>query len=64
MDPVIDNGENIQQTDIRAMELLGWNTSGNASAGAWKGITLTQYANDRNVALVNELEPAYTGTTG
>ncbi len=46
------------------MELIGWNTSNNSSAGAWKGITLTQYTNDRNVALVNELEPSYTGTTG
>ncbi|HVU85765.1 MAG TPA: NF038122 family metalloprotease [Pirellulales bacterium] len=64
MDPVILNGEHIQQTDIRAMELLGWNTSSTAGAGAWQGITLTQYANDRNVALVNELEPSYTGSTG
>ncbi|HEY4309260.1 MAG TPA: NF038122 family metalloprotease [Pirellulales bacterium] len=64
MDPVEVDGEHIQQTDIRAMELIGWNTSNIASSGAWQGITLTQYANDRNVAAVNELEPSYTGSTG
>ena len=43
------------------MELFGWNTVGTSGAGTWKGITLTQYSNDRNVAVVNELEPSYTG---
>lgn len=64
MDPVIFNGGNITQADIRAMEVMGWNTSNVAASGAWKGLTLTQYANDRNVALVNELENSYTGSTG
>ena len=36
-------------------------TRGGATAGQWKGITLDQYSNDRNVATVNEAEPPNTG---
>ncbi|HEX5443508.1 MAG TPA: DUF4214 domain-containing protein [Pirellulales bacterium] len=32
--------------------------------GQWKGITLDQYSNDRNVAVVNETESANTGGAG
>ena len=33
------------------------------STANWQGITLTQYSNDRNVPVVNELESSYTGGT-
>ncbi len=32
-----------------------------SSTGAWQGITLGQYSNDNNVAVVNEAAPAYSG---
>ena len=39
------------------------NTGGDGTPdpGAWQGITIDQYANARNVAIYNEIEPAYTG---
>ena len=38
--------------------------TGSSSSTTWQGLTLTQYSNDRNVAVVNELEPSYTGSSG
>ena len=64
MDEFNFSGGSITAADTRAMEVLGWNTVGTSGAGTWKGITLTQYSNDRNVAVVNELESSYTGSTG
>ncbi len=39
-------------------------TAAGAQSGAWQGITLDQYSNDRNVAVVNEAESANTGGAG
>ncbi|NLS92909.1 MAG: S8 family serine peptidase, partial [Planctomycetaceae bacterium] len=38
--------------------------NGNPVAGNWNGITIAEYANARNVAFHNEIEPSYTGGTG
>lgn len=62
MDPIVVANGVITQADTRAMDLIGWNAVNRGAPGDWNGINLTQYSNDRNVAVINELEPANTGT--
>ncbi len=49
---------------ITGLPLFDTNNNGNATTpqpGDWNSITLDQYSNDRNVAIVLETEPAYIG---
>ncbi|MFK7735351.1 MAG: hypothetical protein AB8B50_04935, partial [Pirellulaceae bacterium] len=40
------------------------NTGGSASAGDWRGLTLAEFSNDRNVGIGTELEPAQSTGAG
>jgi VCBS repeat-containing protein len=51
--------------DLRGQPQGDTNNNGlsGGSPGQWRSIRLEQYSNDRNVAIVLEKEPAYTGLT-
>jgi hypothetical protein len=51
----------LQQSDKRAMDLIGWDVVNRGAPGDWRGIKLDQNSNDRNVDTVIEFESPYTG---
>ncbi|MCA9218425.1 MAG: NF038122 family metalloprotease, partial [Planctomycetales bacterium] len=60
MNPTGDAGreENTYEADRIAFDLIGFDVVGDGIPGDWRGITLEQYSNDRNVAVVTEFESA------
>ncbi len=48
--------ENLSEQDRIAFDLIGWDVVGDGVPGDWRGITLEQNSNDRNVVLATELE--------
>ncbi|MBL9125013.1 MAG: NF038122 family metalloprotease, partial [Planctomycetaceae bacterium] len=61
MDPTVVAYGTITSADSRALGLMGWDVVRRGSPGDWAGIVISQYSNDRNVDITNELEPGYTG---
>ena len=57
MDPagMIGEGE-IKYADLTILDYIGWDIVGDPIPGDWRGITLEQYSNDRNLDVVIELE--------
>ena len=47
---------NISWLDRVAFDLIGWDIVGGGVPADWRGVTLEQFSNDRNVAVVTELE--------
>ena len=57
MDPTAQDGEaNLTEADRTAFDLIGYDVVGDGVPGDWRGITLDQNSNDRNVAIFTELE--------
>lgn len=63
MDPIIFDFGTITQADVRAFDLIGYNAVNRGSPDDWRSLRLAPYSNDRNVDVVQELEPAYTGSS-
>ncbi|MEX2558268.1 MAG: choice-of-anchor L domain-containing protein, partial [Pirellulales bacterium] len=64
-DAILDSG--ILMTDLRfSQQEVGSGGVGRAApeSGTWRSVRLDKFSNDRNVAVVNEMEPAYTGGLG
>ena len=57
MDPVMGYGEGeLTHADLTILDYIGWDIVGDPIPGDWRGITLEQYSNDRNLGVVIELE--------
>ncbi len=66
MDPFGNPSEeaNLTFMDRVAFDLIGWDVVGGGIPADWRGVTLEQFSNDRNVMVVTELEPADTSGAG
>ena len=56
--------QNLTFMDRVAFDLIGWDVVGGGIPGDWRGVTLEQFSNDRNVAVVTELEPVDVTSPG
>ena len=55
---------NISWMDRVAFDLIGWDIIGGGVPGDWRGVTLEQFSNDRNVAVATELEATDVAAPG
>ncbi|MEM8677964.1 MAG: NF038122 family metalloprotease [Planctomycetota bacterium] len=65
----VTSGDTVTANDFRSLGLIGFDVGGfsistEPTAGDWRGIQLDEYANDRNVELVVELEGSNTDAAG
>ena len=66
MDPTGNDSveENLTDQDLTAFDLIGWDIVGGGLPGDWRGLTLEQYSQDRNVSVVTELESGEATSPG